>query len=75
MINQVTSGRCLVFLVFGMYKGRERESVCVCICVCMCSWYTTCRNSDPIFTRYMYVSQILSLTYELMNLRTYYTEL
>lgn len=33
MINQVTSGRCLVFLVFGMYKGRERESVCVCVYV------------------------------------------
>lgn len=53
-INQVTSGRYLVVLVFGMYKGGERERVCVymCICVCVCvrMVYIKCRNSDPIFT-------------------------
>lgn len=62
------SGRYLVVLVFGMYKvsKREREGVCVCVYVCVCvrMVYIKCRNSDPIFTRYL--SQIPSL-----NLRTY----
>lgn len=39
----------------------------------VCSLYIKCRNSDPIFTRDMYVLQIPSLTYELTNF--YYTEL
>lgn len=29
------SGTCLVFLVFGMYKGREREREYVCVYMCM----------------------------------------
>lgn len=59
-----------MFLVFDMYKGRERYTHTER--VCMCSWYIIkCRNSDPIFTRY--VSQIPSLTYELTKF--YYTEL
>lgn len=41
--------------------------------LCVRMVYIKCRNSDPIFTRYMYVLQIPSLTYEFTNF--YYTEL